>query len=176
VPLSSWHHRVSHSAADVDRRVAQVRVVDPHHPLYGSCFPVVDRRSGLGPGLVVVRLADGRERSIQRSSTDLTVDFEGSAPTADRCMHISVRTLLPLANHVRAVLGSRHEDFAGGSQPDRTPGPEQIGGDPNGHSAAAPVAATPGADAAATGAANRPASSTPAAVVVRAPGDGGRSC
>src|SRR5580693_9586036 len=134
--------------------------------------PVVDRRSGRGLGLIVVRLADGRERAIQRSATDLTVGFEGSAPTADRCMHISVRTLLPLANHVRAVLGSRHEDFAGGSQPDRKPGPEQIGGDRNGHRAAAPVAATPGAEAAATGAANRPASSTPAPVAGRASGDG----
>ncbi len=29
-------------------------------------------------------------------------------------MHISVRTLLPLANHVRAVLASRDADLEGG--------------------------------------------------------------
>jgi hypothetical protein len=172
----AWDHRSSHDAADVDRRVAQIRVVDPHHPLYGGCFPVVDRRSGRGPGLIVVRLADGRERAIQRSATDLAVGFVGSAPTADRCMHISVRTLLPLANHVRAVLGSRHEDFAGGSQPDRTPGPEQIGEDRNGHRATAPVAPTSGGDAAATGAADRPTSSTFTATICADPGDGGGSC
>ena len=31
-------------------------------------------------------------------------------------MHISVRTLLPLANHVRAVLASRHADLEGGGE------------------------------------------------------------
>jgi len=52
----------------LDGRVAQVRVVDPHHPLYGDTFPVSDRRSGRGPALIVVRLPDGRERAIPRSA------------------------------------------------------------------------------------------------------------
>ena len=35
-------------------------------------------------------------------------------------MHISVRTLLPVANHVRAVLASFDEDAESGRLPDRT--------------------------------------------------------
>ena len=102
-------------ATTLDRRVAQVRVVDPHHPLYGKCFPVSDRRSGRGPRLIVIRLPDGRERGISRSATAPTSasdDLAAAAPS--RQVHISVRTLLPLANHVRAVLASRHADLEGG--------------------------------------------------------------
>ena len=168
--------RSSYDAAEVDRRVAQIRVVDPHHPLHGSCLPVSDRRSGRGPGLIVVRLPDGRERAIQRLATDLASGLEESTPTSGRRLHISVRTLLPLANHIRAVLGSRHEDFAVGSQPDRTPGPEHVGPDRNRDGVAAPVAPAFGGEAAATGTADRPAPSPFAAAACPDPGDGGRSC
>jgi hypothetical protein len=155
----AWDRRSSHDAAEVDRRVAQVRVVDPHHPLFGSHFPVSDRRSGRGPDLIVVRLSDGRERSIPRAATDLAFSAEGSAPSAPPPKHISVRTLLPLANHVRAVLASRDEDVSIGSQLDRTPGSERSGpfGYPN--RAAAPLAPASDGDAAATGSADRPATS-----------------
>ena len=174
---ASWRDpRSSHDALDFDRRVAQVQVVDPHHPLYGSCLPVSDRRSGRGPGLIVVRLPDGRERAILRSATDLAFGLEGSAPTVDRCMHISVRTLLPLANHIRAVLASGHEDFAGGSRPARTARPEHVGPDRNSDGAAAPVASSSSGEAEATGAAIGPASPTLAAAACSDPGDGGRSC
>ena len=40
-------------------------------------------------------------------------------------MHISVRTLLPLANHVRAVLASRHADLEGGGGRDLDQTPEE---------------------------------------------------
>ena len=102
-------------ATTLDRRVAQVRVVDPHHPLYGKCFPISDRRSGRGPRLIVIRLPDGRERGISRSATAPTSASDDLAAAAPSCqVHISVRTLLPLANHVRAVLASRHADLEGG--------------------------------------------------------------
>jgi hypothetical protein len=80
-------------------------VTDPHHPLYGKCFPVSDRRAGRGPRVIVIRLPDGRERGISRSATALisaSDDLAAAAPS--RQAHISVRTLLPLANHVSAVL------------------------------------------------------------------------
>jgi hypothetical protein len=69
-------------------------VVDPHHPLYGKCFPVSDRRSGRGLRLIVVRLPDGRERGISRLATAPTSasdDLAAAAPS--RQVHISVRTL-----------------------------------------------------------------------------------
>ena len=112
---SSWRRRTFGDATTLDRRVAQVRVTDPHHPLYGKCFPVSDRRSGRGPRLIVIRLPDGRERGISRSATAPTSASDDLVAAAPSCqVHISVRTLLPLANHVRAVLASRHADLKGG--------------------------------------------------------------
>ena len=104
-----WGHRRFRNAALFDRGVAQVRVVDPHHALHGGCFPIVDRPSSRGPGLIIVRLPDGRERAIPRAATDLGSSTEASPAPASAQMHVSVRTLLPLANHVRAVLASRNE-------------------------------------------------------------------
>ena len=58
--------------------------------------------------MIVIRLPDGRERGIPRSATATTATSDDVVPSpASRQPHISVRTLLPLANHVRAVLASR---------------------------------------------------------------------
>jgi hypothetical protein len=157
-------YRSSHDATEVDGRVAQVTVVDPHHPLYGSCLPVSDRRSGRGPNLIVVRLPDGRERSILRSATDLAFTAAGSIQATYRHMHISVRTLLPLANHIRAVLASRHEDFEGRPVSDRTPARSELGGPERVASeVAVPMAPASSGEPAATGTADWSASPTPAA-------------
>ncbi len=162
--MSSWHRRSSHDAMELDRRVAQVRVIDPHHPLYGSCLPVSNRRSGRGPNLIVVRLPDGRERSIRRSATDLVGGSDGPPQAAKRPMHISVRTLLPLANHLRAVLASRHANVEGGPLLDRTlAGPQHGVPGRSAGRVASSVGATPGGEAATTGTASRPASPAPAA-------------
>jgi hypothetical protein len=91
-------------------------VVDAHHPLYGACYPVSERPSGRGPALIVIRLPDGRERSIARSATAPISAPDNSAATSSRQMHISVRTLLPLANHVRTMLASRDAELQGGGR------------------------------------------------------------
>jgi hypothetical protein len=172
---ASWRHRrSSHDAVEVDRRVAQIRVVDPHHPLFGGEFRVCDRQSGRGPDLIVVRLPDGRERSVPRSATDLAFSAEASDPAAPRRMHISVRTLLALANHVRAVLASRHEDLASGSQLDPTPWSERGGPLRYPARVAAPMAPASGGDAAAACTADRPATS--ACTADTTSGNGGTSC
>ena len=158
-------------ASPLDRRVAQVRVVDPHHPLYGKCFPVSDRRSGRGPRLIVIRLPDGRERGISRSATAPTSASDDLAAAAPSCqVHISVRTLLPLANHVRAVLASRHADLEGGGGRDLDQTAER--GRPE--SAATPVAAAPSRDTASAGAVGGTARATPAPAA--RPLRGGSSC
>ena len=147
-----------------------MRVVDPHHPLYGKCFPVSDRRSGRGPRLIVIRLPDGRERGISRSATAPTSasdDLAAAAPS--RQVHISVRTLLPLANHVGAVLASRHADLDGGGGRDLDQMAAKQAGD-----AATPVAATLSRDTASAGTVGGTARATlaPATRPLR----GGSSC
>ena len=157
----------------LDRRVAQVRVVDPHHPLYGSCFPVSDRRSGRGP------CADRHPAAGRAGAGDpafghgLSSASEDLAAAASRQAHISVRTLLPLANHVRAVLASRNADLEGGGgrDLDRTP---RRAGRIHRRAAAAPVAAASGRDATSAGAARGPARATSAAA--DRPVRGGPSC
>jgi len=168
----AWDRRSSHDAVEVDRRVARVRVVDPHHPLFGCHLSVSDRQSGRGPDLIVVRLPDGRERSVPLSATDLALGAEGSVPIAHT--HISVRTLLPLANHVRAVLASRHEDLPSESQLDGPPGSERDGLFRHLNKNAEPVASASGGDAAATCTADCPTPSACAADTI--PGNGGASC
>jgi hypothetical protein len=84
-----------------------------------------------------------------------------------------VRSVLPLANHVRVVLASRHEDFEGGPLLDQSPSaPER--GMPDAGESAPSVDSASHRDAAATRAAGRSSSSTPSADCT--PGSGGTSC
>ena len=86
--------RRSCDAAELDRRVARVTVVGPHHPHFGGSFLVSNRHSGRGPELIVIRPPDGRERSISTSVTDLGRGSDGRP--GSRGASIFVRTLLPL--------------------------------------------------------------------------------
>jgi hypothetical protein len=117
--LPPRRRRTFGNATTLDRRVAHVWVTDPYHPLYGKRFPVSPRRSGRGSREIVIQLPDGRERGIPRSATATTATSDDVAPSAaSRQPHISVRTLLPLANHVRAVLASRNADLERGGERD----------------------------------------------------------
>ena len=156
-------HRTFVDATTLDGRVSEVRVVDPHHPLYGGCFPVSERRSGRGPALIVIRLPDGRERAISRAAISVSSASEDLTAAASCLGHISVRTLLPLANHVRAVLASRNADLegSGGRNLDRMP----VEQDGFAWTAATPVAPASGRDATSAGAARGTARATSAAAV-----------
>ncbi|MER8716677.1 hypothetical protein NKH29_32095 [Mesorhizobium sp. M1295] len=67
-------------------------------------------RSARGPAFVVVRLPDGRRRSIRRSVTDLAAaspeEHDASKPLA----RINVRTLLTLMHHLNSTLASPIEE------------------------------------------------------------------
>ena len=161
--LNGMRRRIRRTLGDastLDRRVAQVRVVDPRHPLYGHCYPVSDRRSGRGPALIVIQLPDGRERAIPRSATAVASASDDPATTAGRLAHISVRTLLPLANHVRAVLASRHADLEAGGERHLEQATAAHGGVAG--SAATPVAAAADRDTTSPGTTDRPACATSA--------------
>jgi hypothetical protein len=69
--------------------------------------------------VIVVRPSDGRERGILRSATDDAAS-PGEWPAEDLRAFITVRTLLPLANHVQSVLASRDGDHEGGRKADQT--------------------------------------------------------
>ena len=95
---SSGHHRAFVHATTLDGRVAQVRVVDPHHALYGQCFPVSGRRSGRGVRLIVIRLLGWpRTRDPRSAAAPASAPDALAAAVPSRLAHISVRTLLPLA-------------------------------------------------------------------------------
>jgi len=158
-----WDRRTFVDATTLDRRVSEVKVVDPHHPLYGGCFPVSERRSGRGRGLIVIRLPDGRERAISRAAVSAFLASEDLTAAGSRLGQISVRTLLPLANHVRAVLASRNADL-------ESSGGRDLNGMPVGQSgldrtAATPVAAASRRDTTSAGAARGTARATSAAAV-----------
>ncbi len=98
-----WAHRTPLNPTILDRTVTHVTITDPQHCLFGKRLAVFRERSGRGPAFVVVELPDGRRRPIRISSTDLaaTVITSGMAPDLPR---ISVRTLIPLVQHLSANL------------------------------------------------------------------------
>ena len=153
--------RTRGDATTLDGRVAQVRVVDPHHPLYGGCYLVSERHSGRGPALIVIRLPDGRERSLPRSATARILEADDSTAASSRQMHISVRTLLPLANHVRTVLASRDAEPQGGGREAEPTAEKHVGV----AGRAGPVVATTGRGATSTRTTDRPADATSVAKV-----------
>src|ERR1700682_961572 len=105
---SSWHHRTPRNPTILDRTVTHITVTDPQHCLCGKRLTVLRERSGRGSAYLVVALPDGRKRSIRIASTDLasTVTVSG-APDLPR---ISVRTLIPLVQHLSANLALLAEE------------------------------------------------------------------
>src|ERR1700730_10388113 len=102
-------HRTPLNPTIIDRTITHVTITDPQHCLFGKRLAVLRERSGRGPTYVVVELSDGRKRSIRIGSTDLaaTVIASGAAPDLPR---ISVRSLIPLAQHLSANLALLAEE------------------------------------------------------------------
>jgi hypothetical protein len=103
-----WDHRTPRNPTILDRTVTHITVTDPQHCLCGKRLAVLRERSGRGSAYLVVALPDGRKRSIRIASTDLasTVTVSG-APDLPR---ISVRTLIPLMQHLSANLALLAEE------------------------------------------------------------------
>lgn len=85
--------------------MSHVTFTDPHHFLFGHRLEVLKERSGRGPAYVVVALPDGRRRGIRIASTDLAETSITSRPNAADLPRISVRTLIPLMQHLSTSLG-----------------------------------------------------------------------
>ncbi|MGY3614099.1 hypothetical protein [Bradyrhizobium sp. USDA 10063] len=84
--------------------MSHVTITDPHHFLFGHRLEVLKERSGRGPAYVVVALPDGRRRGVRIASTDLAETSIASRPNAADLPRISVRTLIPLMQHLGASL------------------------------------------------------------------------
>ena len=114
--MSSWRRRISQGATASDRLVVRVRVTDPRHALFGQRFDL-SRLSEPRPGWVSVLLADGRRRWLPRTATDLDLAC-GTMPN-HALPRVSVRTLLPLARYVEALLCNSPKTTDGAPPSDR---------------------------------------------------------
>jgi hypothetical protein len=141
----------------VDRPVSHVTIIDPHHALIGQQFELVSVHSARGPAFVVIALPDGRRRSVRRSITDLA--GAPSTNRSDAVLRVSVRTLLPLAQHLATMItvsaqkGIGHgqtRPFAPGGGPTGSAAPEPLEDYPAA-TVAEPPARDPDADGSASG-------------------------
>ena len=97
-----WDRRVEHDAPISERPLSQITITDPSHALFGRSFPLVSVRAERGQGYLVFGLPDGRRRTVRKSSTNFDVPAGDDGPAADFCLpRVSVRTLVPLARHLR---------------------------------------------------------------------------
>ncbi|WP_367161426.1 DUF5372 family protein [Mesorhizobium sp.] len=90
--------------------MSYLTVIDPRHGLAGQRLELVSSRSARGPAFVVVRLPDGRRRSIRRAVTDLAVASAEEQGAPESAARISVRTLLTLLHHLNRTLASPVEE------------------------------------------------------------------
>ncbi|WP_352760832.1 DUF5372 family protein [Mesorhizobium sp. M0217] len=103
-------NQTSEAAAILDRVVSHLTVIDPRQGLAGQRLELVSSRSARGPAFVVVRLPDGRGRSIRRSVTDLAAASPEEQGVSKSLACINVRTLLTLLHHLNSTLASRIEE------------------------------------------------------------------
>jgi hypothetical protein len=78
-----------------------VTIINPHDALSGQQFEFVSVHSARGPSFVVIVLPDGRRRSVRWSITDLV--RSASTNGSNEALRVSVRTLLPLAQHLATM-------------------------------------------------------------------------
>ena len=102
-------------ATIAERLLPRIRVIDAVHPLFGQ--PLEVSPSGLirRIGWIRVVLPDGRHRWVPQKATDLNVSACETRPNRDLPL-VSVRTLIPLAEYVRArlsALGERFDETSG---------------------------------------------------------------
>ena len=107
--------RTRRDATIAERLLPRIRVIDAVHPLFGQ--PLEVSPSGLirRIGWIRVVLPDGRHRWIPQKATDLNVSACEARPNRDLPL-VSVRTLIPLAEYVRArlsALGERFDETSG---------------------------------------------------------------
>jgi hypothetical protein len=128
---------------------------------------------------VVVRLSDGRQRSIPRSSTNLANVSRPELTSSNPLGRVSVRTLLTLLRHLNCTVASRIEEVIRDEHSAES-GPRSVGRDSHEDcgsgrgEAAGPLGQPAGGDAKAVGAERR-ATAAGDEIGARA-GQGGPAC
>src|SRR5215472_6140458 len=100
--------RTRHNATVSERLPPRIRVIDATHPLFGQLLEVGASGPSRRIGWVQVVLPDGRHRWIPKKATDLEEAACEARPNRDLPL-VSTRTLLPLAEYVRARLSATRE-------------------------------------------------------------------
>jgi hypothetical protein len=101
--------RTRYNATVLERLSPRIRVIDPTHPFFGQLLEVSASRPSRRTGWIQVVLPDGRHRWIPQKATDLEDVACEITPNRDLPL-VSVRTLLPLAEYVRARLSAAKEE------------------------------------------------------------------
>ena len=112
---SFWRRRTRRDATIAERLLPRIRVIDAVHPLFGQQLEVSPSGLIRRIGWIRVVLPDGRHRWVPQKATDLNVSACEARPNRDLPL-VSVRTLLPLAEYVRArlsALGERFDETSG---------------------------------------------------------------
>ena len=89
-------------------------ITDPTNPLFGSTLAVVCRATSGSNRHLIVRLPNGRTRSVPLKATEPRAKA-GAEPAV--LLPISARTLLPLARRLQAMARMQEEAVAGGQNP-----------------------------------------------------------
>ncbi|MCW2239217.1 hypothetical protein [Azospirillum canadense] len=92
--------------------ITDVVITSRRHSLYGQRLQVAPEASSRGPDWLTVFLPDGRRRHVHRAATDLISDTDGGTSREPCEARISARTLLPLADCLRALLKVSKGDAA----------------------------------------------------------------
>src|SRR5882762_814218 len=107
--------RTRRDATIAERLLPRIRVIDAVHPLFGQTLEVSPSGLIRRIGWIRVVLPDGRHRWVPQKATGLDVSACEARPNRDLPL-VSVRTLIPLAEYVRArlsALGERFDETSG---------------------------------------------------------------
>jgi hypothetical protein len=88
----------------------EATIVDPTHPLFGQTLPILRASRHHLKNLIVLALPDGRERRIPVSITNLVELPPANTKSAGL---ISVRTLMPLVELIRAMVAPQEDNIHG---------------------------------------------------------------
>jgi hypothetical protein len=113
-----WLSRKRQNTYVVNQLAAeQATIVDPTHPLFGQTLPILRASRHHLKERIVVALPDGRERRIPISITNLVErPPDGAKPVG----LISIRTMMPLVELIRAMVAPKEDNTHGATSPSTT--------------------------------------------------------